>query len=120
MLRRSWLLLLALACLCAAPAAADEHPELASWKERLEKAEAEVAKAHERVAAANAAYQHMRHDRSVRGEEKAKIIAERAEAEHAASDAQARLEALREQARRAGVPPNWPLPDPPADSPDGL
>jgi hypothetical protein len=119
MMRRAWLLLAALACLCAAPAAADEDSDLSGWKQRLAEAEAEVVKAREREAAADAAYQHMRHDRSVRGEEKAKIIAERAEAEHAAKDAVAQLEALREQARRAGVPPNWPLPDPPAESPDG-
>ena len=87
-------------------------------KQRLEQAESDLVRAREQAADANASYAKMRRDRSVRGEEKAKIIAERAETEHAVSDAQARLEALREQARRAGVPPAWILPDAPASSPD--
>lgn len=112
----NWRLLLLLAglCLAAAPARSDDDAELASWKQRLEQAQAEVVSAREQAAAAHAAYVKMRHDRSMRGEEKAKVIAARAESEHAASDAQARLDALREEARRAGVPPAWVLPDPPA------
>ena len=114
-------LALALACglwLAAAPLRADDESELAGWKQRLERAEADLARSREQAAAADAAYIGMRHDRSVRGEEKAKIIAERAATEHAVSDAQARLDALREEARRAGVPPAWILPDPPASSPE--
>jgi hypothetical protein len=103
-------------CLAAAPAPADDDAELAGWKQRLEQAEAEVVSARENAAAAHAAYVSMRHDRSVRGEEKAKVIAARAESEHAAKDAQARLDSLREEARRAGVPPAWVLPDPPAEA----
>ena len=94
---------------------ADDDAELASWRQRLDQAEADLDRSREQAAAAHAAYVNMRHDRSVRGPEKAKIIAERAEAEHAVADAQARLDALREEARRAGVPPAWVLPDPPAE-----
>jgi septal ring factor EnvC (AmiA/AmiB activator) len=115
---RPIVLTLGLCLAAAAPAPADDDAELAGWKQRLEQAEQEVAQAREQAAAANAAYAVMRRDRSVRGDEKAKVIAARAESEHAVSDAQARLEALREEARRAGVPPAWILPDPPASSPD--
>jgi hypothetical protein len=110
------LLVIGLCLAAAAPAPADDDAELAGWKQRLEQAEQEVVKAREQAAAAHAAYAGMRHDRSVRGDEKAKIIAARAESEHAVSDAQARLHALREEARRAGVPPGWLLPDPPAEA----
>jgi hypothetical protein len=117
---RPALLALALGlCLAAAPVHADDEAELAGWKQRLEDAEAQVASAHERADAALAAYQHMRRSPSVRGEEKAKIIAERAAAEHAVGDAQAQLDSLREQARRAGVPPAWILPDAQAEEPSG-
>ena len=98
-------------CLVAAPAPADDDAELAGWRQRLDQAEADLARSREEAAAAHAAYANMRHDRSMRGEEKAKIIAARAETEHAAADAQARLDALREEARRAGVPPAWVRPD---------
>ena len=102
-------------CLAAAPAPAEDDAELAGWKQRLEQAEADVVRTREDATAAHAAYVSMRHNRSVRGEEKAKIIAARAESEHAAKDAQARLDTLREEARRAGVPPAWLLPEPPAE-----
>jgi len=118
-MRRSLLALVLGLCLAAAPLRAEDDADLASWRQRLDQAEAEIVRAREQAAAAHAAYVDMRHDRSVRGEEKAKVIAERAESEHAANDAQARLDALREEARRAGVPPAWVLPDPPSEpSPD--
>jgi uncharacterized protein (DUF3084 family) len=101
--------------LVAAPVRADDDANLASWKQRLEQAESDLVRTREQAAAAHQAYVEMRHDRSVRGDEKAKIIAERAQSEHAVADAQARLDTLREQARRAGVPPAWVLPDPPAE-----
>jgi hypothetical protein len=104
--------------LAAAPARADDEADLAGWKQRLEQAQADLTRSREQAAAAQKAYAKMRRDRSVRGEEKAKILAERAQTEHAVGDAQARLDALREEARRAGVPPAWILPDPPASSPD--
>ena len=114
-----WRLLLLLMiglCFAAAPAGAEDDADHAGWKQRLDQAEADVVRSREQAAAAHAAYANMRHDRSVRGEEKAKIIAARAESEHAVADAQARLDALREEARRAGVPPAWVLPDPPAEA----
>jgi len=100
--------------LASAPLRADDDAEIEGWRHRLEQAQADLVHAREQAAAAQAAYANMRHDRSVRGEEKAKIIAERAETEHAVADAQAQLDAMREEARRAGVPPGWLLPDPPA------
>lgn len=102
--------------LAASPLRADDDADLAGWKQRLQQAETELVRSREHAAAAHAAYVGMRHDRSVRGEEKAKIIAERAKSEHAVVDARARLDALREAARRAGAPPAWVLPDPPAES----
>ena len=105
--------------LAAAPLRADDEADMAGWKQRLEQAQNDVAGARAQAAAADAAYAKSRHDRSVRGEEKAKFIADRANAEHAVMDAQARLDALREEARRAGVPPAWLLTEPPAEpSPD--
>jgi hypothetical protein len=101
--------------LVATPLRADDDTDLESWRQRLDQAEADLDRSREQAAAAHAAYVNMRHDRSVRGPEKAKIIAGRAESEHAVADAQARLDALREEARRAGVPPAWVLPDPPAE-----
>ena len=119
-MRRWSLLALALGLwLAAAPLRADDDAEMTGWKQRLDQAEADLVGAREHAAAAHAAYAEMRHDRSVRGEEKAKIIADRAQSEHAVEEAQARLDALREEARRAGEPPAWLLPDPPAEaSPD--
>jgi len=118
-MRWSLLALLLGLCLVAAPSRADDDAELAGWRQRLDQAESDLARAHESAAAAHAAYVNMRHDRSMRGEEKSKVLAERAATEHAVGDAQARLDALREEARRAGVPPAWVLPDPPAEpSPD--
>ncbi|HEY8154180.1 MAG TPA: hypothetical protein VII72_08645 [Myxococcota bacterium] len=119
MRRWSLLALILGLCLSAAPLRADDDAEFASWRERLEQAQTDLIRAREQAAAAHAAYVDMRHDRSMRGEEKAKIIAARASTEHAAADAQARFDALREEARRAGVPPGFVPPDPPAEaSPD--
>ena len=101
--------------LVATPVRADDGAEFAGWKQRLDQAKAELDRSREQATAAHAAYVNMRHDRSVRGPEKAKIIAARAETEHAVADAQARLDGLQEEARRAGVPPAWVLPDPPAE-----
>jgi recombinational DNA repair ATPase RecF len=118
-MRRALLALLLGLWFVAPPLRADDDAEMAGWKQRLDQAQADLVGAREHAVAAHAAYVEMRHNRSVRGEEKAKIIAERAQSEHAVEEAQARLDALREEARRAGVPPAWVLPDPPAEaSPD--
>jgi chromosome segregation ATPase len=99
---------------------AADDAEISAWRERLDAAQAEVSNARERSAAADAAYTTMRHDKSVRGDEKAKIIAARSEATQALAAAKTHLAELQEQARVAGAPPEWVLPDPseaPADEP---
>lgn len=106
--------------LAAGFAAAADDAELAAWRERLDAAQAELSSAQSRATAADAAYQHMRHDRSVRGDEKAKVLAERSESQHALADAKANLAALKEEARQAGAPPEWVLPDPTAEPPADL
>jgi len=114
------LLALALGLAAAGPVAADDDAELAAWRERLDAAQAEVTTAQQRAAAADTAYVNMRHDRSIRGDEKAKIIAARSDTKQALADAKVQLDAVREEARRAGAPPQWVLPDPseePADEP---
>jgi len=95
------------------PAAAQDDAQLAAWREQLDRAEADVANARQRVDAAETAYVNMRHDRSVRGPEKAKIIAARGEAAQGLAEAQADLDRVRDEARRAGAPPQWVIPDPP-------
>jgi len=104
----------------ASPVAADDDAELAAWRERLDAAQTEVTHAQERATAAAAAYQNMRHDRSIRGDEKAKIIAARSESQQSLADARVQLDALREEARRAGAPPAWVLPDPSDEPADDL
>ena len=100
------------------PVAAQDDEQLAAWREQLDRAEAEFASARQRAAAAEAAYVDMRHDRSIRGPEKAQIIAERGEAKQALADAEANLALVRDDARREGAPPQWTLPDPPAEAAD--
>jgi hypothetical protein len=114
------LLVLALWLGAVRPVAADDDAELAAWRERLDAAQAEVTTAQQGAAAAAAAYQNMRHDRSIRGDEKAQIIAARTDAQKALADAQARLAALRQEAWRAGAPPQWVLPDPSEEPADDL
>ena len=117
-----WLgLALALAFWLAASAArAADDTELANWKGRLDAAKMELSSAQQRSTAAEIAYTGMRHDRSVRGDEKARIIAERSDAAQALAAAKAHLSEVQEEARRAGAPPQWVLPDPseePVDEP---
>jgi uncharacterized protein (DUF3084 family) len=105
----------------AGAARAADEAEMSAWRERLDTAQAEVSNAQQRSTAADASYTNMRHDRSVRGDEKAKIIAARGEATQALATAKTHLAEIQEQARRAGAPPEWVLPDPseeaPADEP---
>lgn len=118
---RTWLCVLVVGLWLVAaafPVAAQDDVQLAAWREQLDRAEAEMTSAQQRAAAAETAYVNMRHDRSVRGEEKAKIIAQRGEAARELADAQANLAAVREEARRNGAPPQWTVPDPPADGDD--
>jgi hypothetical protein len=114
-MRRAASLLALLLCLTGLPVRAQDDPEMAAWKTRLEEAETAVSSAEARHKSATANYTFMRHDRSARGDAKAKIVTEYTQSEHALMDARAHLDALREQARRAGVPPAWIYKDPPAD-----
>ncbi len=100
-----------------APSAAADDAELSAWRERLDSAEAELTNAQSRVAAAETAYVNMRHDRSIRGDKKGKIIAARGEAQRALAAARENLDAVREDARRAGAPPEWVLPSPDSEPP---
>jgi hypothetical protein len=62
----------------------------------------------------------MRHRRRERGEAKAEIIEEQEAAREAVTQAARGLDALLEEARRAGVPPGWireAMEDTPADQP---
>lgn len=111
------LLLLALALglgSLTAPAAADDA-ELANWREQLDRAESRLSQAQDRADAAEYAYVNMRHDRSVRGTDKAKVLAERSDAQRELAEAKENLATVREEARRAGAPPQWVLPDPMED-----
>ena len=101
-----------------APSAAYDDAEIAAWREQLDRAEAQLANAQSRAKAAETAYVNMRHDRSVRGDDKAKVLAERAAAQRNLATAKSDLDTLREEARRAGAPPQWVLPDSPAEVAD--
>ena len=107
-----WLALALGLSLGANPVGAQDDAELAAWRERLDAAQTEVTNAQQRAAAADAAYVHMRHDRSIRGDEKAQIIAARSESKRELAAAKAQLAEAQEEARRAGAPPEWVLPDP--------
>lgn len=93
----------------AAGAAADDE-QLAAWREQLDRAESQLSEAQSRARAAETAYVNMRHDRSVRGDDKARVMAERGNARRELAEAQANLDSVREQARREGAPPEWVLP----------
>jgi septal ring factor EnvC (AmiA/AmiB activator) len=111
-------LVLWLAAATPVPAAAQSDEQLAAWREQLDRAEAEVANARQRAAAAEAAYVNMRHDRSIRGSEKSEIIAALGEAKRELADAEANLAVMREETRREGAPAQWTVPDPPAEAAD--
>ena len=97
--------------------AAGDDAELEAWRQRLASAQAEFDAAQSRATAADAAYQHMRHDRSMRGDDKAKVLADRSEAQQALAEAKEQLAEVKEEARRAGAPPEWVLPDPTLEPP---
>jgi hypothetical protein len=100
-------LFLPLALRAADPPADPEAEERATWEQAVRDARAALAAAQERHAAADRAYRQMRHHHRGRGEKKAEILAEREAAAQELAEAQERLEALPEEARRAGVPPGW-------------
>ena len=85
-----------------------EQPEGRSeWRERLLAANAEVAIAEKRGAAASRAYKTMRHRRRPRGDAKQAIMDELELSREVLTTAQQNLEKLEKAARRAGAPPSW-------------
>lgn len=85
----------------------------AAWQERFREARRALAEAEARDAAALESYRKMKRRNQARGDAKVAIVSEREEARAALEKATADLEALTEEARRAGVPPGW-LRDPAA------
>lgn len=77
------------------------------WVKRIRDARGELASAHARYEKAVHAYSEMRHRRHERGEAKLAIIDEQEAARGAITQAARKLDALLEEARRAGVPPGW-------------
>lgn len=88
-------------------ALAGEHREMASWQGRYQSLLEKVETARHRVERAEAEYSSNRHHRRLRGEPRRKLLDERADAESELRQAEQKLEAVQEEARRAGVPPGW-------------
>jgi len=84
-----------------------QGPDKTTWVSRVREAYAAVAEARSRDLLAQEAYTRMRHRPSERGGEKAAILEELTAAKTHLDDAEARLEQVLEEARRAGVPPGW-------------
>jgi hypothetical protein len=78
-----------------------------AWEERFREARRALAEAQARHDGAIAAYKKMRSRNKARGDAKVAILTEREEAKAALAEAEQSLQALTEQARRAGVPPGW-------------
>jgi hypothetical protein len=100
---------LALALAAGAPleGGAAPAPEMHDvWVGRLLAARQAVEQARARQAANRSLYSRMRHS-NARGEKRGELVEERGEAKKALAEAEARLAALLEEARRAGVPPGW-------------
>ena len=98
------ILLAGTATALAAPPGPDEHD---AWVDRIHDAREAVEVARKRVETSRAAYSRMRHKRKERGERKRERAEERDRAVDDLAAAERRLDALLEQARRAGVPPGW-------------
>lgn len=77
------------------------------WRARLLGANRELASARKRRAAAESAYQSMRHRRRPRGEGKQAIMDELEASREDLARAKRELEDLEKAARRAGAPPSW-------------
>ncbi len=92
----------------ALQAAAQARPaEHDVWVDRLLEARESVEDARERVAKSRVSYSRMRARNKLRGEKRQELTAERDSAARDIEAAEARLERLLEEARRAGVPPGW-------------
>ncbi len=92
--------------LIAFPAVANEL-EWRHWQKRNQNTIRAVDHARRRYGSALAAYEKARHRRSVRGEKKKAVLAEREAAREAWAKAERQLVEFRDEARRAGVPPGY-------------
>jgi len=90
-----------------APPAFSEEEQMAYWQGRGRALAERVRDASARLAAGREEYQRIRHHRRIRGEDKVAVLTEIARAEADLIEAQAALERLPEEARRAGAPPGW-------------
>ncbi len=113
-MNRVWIGVLLLLCLIAtiAPArgsepAGPEEAQRAYWQERARSLHAAVRDARSRVSAAEARYTRLRKKIRARGDKKVEAVSELEEARRELADAEARLEALPDEARRAGALPGW-------------
>ncbi len=78
-----------------------------SWIERLRQAHRTVGETRARHEKAKADYGRARHRNRARGDRRSALLREIEESEAAMKQAAQRLEELREEARRTGVPPGW-------------
>jgi len=84
-----------------------ENPDKAAWVSRIRAANDQLAAAQVRYATAMRNYGQMMHRRRERGQEKLDVLAAREATRTEVTEAQQRVDALNEEARRAGVPPGW-------------
>ena len=82
-------------------------PDRDAWVNRIREAREQLTTAQARYATAMRNYGQMMHRRRERGQEKLDVLAAREAARTEVTEAQQRVDALREEARRAGVPPGW-------------
>ncbi len=76
-----------------------------AWRIRIASVQQEVTDAHARAESARNTYQDWRQRKYPRGVRKEELVREVDDAEEAAREAEAKLAALLEDARRQGVPP---------------
>ena len=81
--------------------------EKASWIERLNEKQNQLADAKARHAHAQAAYQRMKTRNNSRGDKRTRAVEELRASESALADAEAELESALADARSEGVPPGW-------------
>lgn len=97
------LALAALPCLATPAVATDALDE--AWRVRIASVQQEVVEAHARAETARNTYQDWRQRKYPRGVRKKELVREVADAEEAVHQAEAKLAALLEDARRQGVSP---------------
>lgn len=88
--------------------AEQEEEQKVYWQDRYRELTKRIRDARERLEAASAELSRSRHHRTLRGgEQKLPLLGEVARAEADLTDSTRALEALPEEARRAGAPPGW-------------